>query len=310
MHNMSLSSKNTMGKGNKKLLARALRHRRHKRIFFSILGASAFLCLTFLFLHKSISSEFSSFRNNEVRYAEVSTTSLPEPSFGTTSSATSGIVPLVVYHIVRPAYPDDSEAVKGLAQTPELFDAQMKYLGEAGYHVVSFGALEEHLTHGTPLPKKPIVISFDDGWQDQFIYAFPILKKYNYTATFFVFTNSIGRRGFLTWNNLRTLRDAHMTIGSHTLSHPFLTAISDPAILWNEIVESKKKLERHLGIVVREFAYPFGYYNPEIVAMVKKAGYSSARGDRKSKEQSVEQLFTLGAQNAPTSLQLFIRAFP
>jgi peptidoglycan/xylan/chitin deacetylase (PgdA/CDA1 family) len=215
-----------------------------------------------------------------------------------------------VYHIVRPAYPDDSDAVRGLAHTPEIFDAQMRYLNEAGYHVISMRALGIHLRNGTGLPKKPIVITFDDGWRDQFEYAFPILQKYHYTATFFVFTNPIGARGFLTWEDLATLRDAGMTIGSHSLSHPLLTSITDPERLWQEIIVSKRRLEKNLHIHVTEFAYPFGYYNSEIAALVTKAGYTSARGDVPKKEQTIRDLYTLGALNAPVSLAGFMRAFP
>jgi peptidoglycan/xylan/chitin deacetylase (PgdA/CDA1 family) len=284
---------------------RYARVRAHTNKLFLLLGSIVIVGVSFFILHTSSAQDSSHI--DESQYAEVGTTT-EDNSISSTTPTT--IVPIVVYHIVRPAYPDDSESVKGLAQTPELFDAQMQYLSDAGYHVISFGALEKYLKEGETLPKKPIVISFDDGWTNQILYALPILEKHHFTATFFIFTDPIGKRGFLTWDNLRTIRDAGMSIGSHTLSHPFLTTITNEDILWKEITESKKKLERHLGIVVREFAYPFGFYNPEVVALVKKAGYTSARGDRKSSEQSVEQLYTLGALNAPVTLHEFKKAFP
>lgn len=268
-------------------------------------GAVALIGTTsFLLSPKPVPPLSALFRNGETRYAEVATTT------PTLSPAATSTVPIVVYHIVRPAYPDDSDAVKGLAHTPEVFDAQMRYLSEAGYHVVSMRALASHVRNGTALPDNPLVITFDDGWRDQFEYAFPILEKYHYTATFFVFTNPIGTRGFLTWEDLATLRDAGMTIGSHSLSHPFLTTLTDSEKLWREIEVSKKRLERNLHIHVTEFAYPFGYYNPEIVALVARAGYTSARGDVSKEEQTANDLYTLGALNAPVSLAGFMRAFP
>ena len=240
--------------------------------------------------------------------ATTSPTGAPQATVPATATTS---VPILVYHIVRPSYPTDTRAVKALAHTPEVFDAQMKYLADAGYHVVSFADLERHLTDGAPLPKNPIIISFDDGWSDQFTYAFPILKKYHYTATFFVFINPIGRRGFVSWSDLREMRDAGMTIGSHSKSHPFLTKITDPTVLWSEIDDSKKTLEKNLGITVNEFAYPFGQYNADIVALVKKAGYTSARGDYyRGAGQTMDRLYGLSALNAPTTTELFARKFP
>ena len=210
-----------------------------------------------------------------------------------------------------PRYPSDSKAVRALAHTPEVFDAEMKYLDDVGYHVISFHELENYFKNGTALPARPIIISFDDGWGDQFMYAFPILEKYHYPATFFVFTNPIGTKGFMTWDQLRTMQKAGMTIGSHSRSHPYLTRIADPKKLWNEINGSKQALERQLGVTVNEFAYPFGQYNADIVAATVQAGYLSARGDRYYRgEQTADRLYELDALNAPTTLALFARMFP
>ncbi|MCX6790373.1 MAG: polysaccharide deacetylase family protein, partial [Candidatus Kaiserbacteria bacterium] len=162
---------------------------------------------------------------------------------------------------------------------------------------------------GTPLPPHSVIISLDDGWGDQFKYAFPILQTYNYTATFFVFTNPINTRGFMTWDNLRALKDAGMTIGAHSRSHPFLNKITNPDILSNEINGSKKSIEEHLGVTVQQFAYPFGQYNASTTAEVRKAGFSSARGDYvlKTGLQSAELLYELNAFNVPTTTALFIK---
>lgn len=244
---------------------------------------------------------------NQAFYAEISTTSMqsfPSPVTGKLN------LPILVYHIVRPRYLSDSRAVRAIALTPRTFNAEMKYLGAAGYHVVQFSDLENYFQSGKTLPSNPIILSFDDGWSDQFVYAFPILEKYHYAATFFVFTNSIGHRGFLTWNELRQLLAAGMTIGDHTRSHPYLTSITNPAVLWNEINGSKQVLEKNLGVTINEFAYPFGAYNPAVIAMVKKAGYRSARGDYFSGEQVANRLYELSAINAPTTTVLFERRFP
>ncbi len=247
-------------------------------------------------------------RGNQARSAERATTSLQASAENALPSEKLNL-PILVYHIVRPRYPSDDRAVRAIALTPGTFDAQMKYLRTAGYHVVPFRDLEAYFRTGAPLPSKPIILSFDDGWSDQFAYAFPILVKYHYPATFFVFTNVIGRRGFLSWDELCQLLAAGMTIGDHTRSHPYLTDITNRAALWDEIEGSKKTLEKHLGVTINEFAYPFGAYNPAIRALVKKAGYRSARGDYFSGEQAANRLYDLSAMNAPTTTALFEKKF-
>ena len=214
-------------------------------------------------------------------------------------------VPIIVYHVVRPSYPSDDAAVRAIALTPETFDAEMRYLRDAGYHVIRLSDLESALRGGAALPPNPVVLSFDDGWHDQFVYALPILEKYHYPATFFIFTNSIGRPGFLSWSDLHALIKAGMTIGSHSRSHPFLTRIRDQATLWQEIRGSKLLLESNLGVPVTEFAYPFGAYDPGIIRMVEAAGYRSARGDYFTGGQTPARLYALSAMNAKTALKPF-----
>lgn len=246
---------------------------------------------------------------DQASFAEISTTS-PQMQTSMSASSTTINLPILVYHIVRPSYPSDSPAVRALAHTPETFDAEMNYLKSAGYHVVQFSDLENYFANGVPLQSKPIILSFDDGWGDQFTYAFPILQKYNYTATFFVFTNAIGRKGFFTWDELRTMIAAGMTIGDHSRFHPYLTRITSTSTLWSEIYVSKQVLEKRLGIPINEFAYPFGLYNPDIISLVREAGYKSARGDFYKGDQSSNRLFELSAINAPTTISGFKRLLP
>lgn len=243
-------------------------------------------------------------------YAEIGATTTAQ-SIAVASSTQPFQLPILVYHIVRPSYMSDNAAVRALALTPQTFTEEMSWLRTAGYHVIRFSDLEAHVASSTPLPTKPVILSFDDGWSDQFKYAFPILEHYQYPVTFFVFTNAINHRGFLTWQELHTLVAAGMTIGDHTRSHPFLTHIKSTTTLWSEIDGSKKLLERQLGVTINEFAYPFGQYNPTIVSLVKKAGYKSARGDYWSGNfQTAEHLFELSALNAPTTTSRFKELFP
>ena len=186
-------------------------------------------------------------------------------------------VPILVYHHVRQSVPTGSRAERRLTVTAEIFDHQMKYLQDNGYHVITFATLVGHLAKISVLPEKPVVISFDDGWEDQFVYAVPLLEKYHYAATFFIVTNFVGSSGFLSWSQLRKILAEGMEIGSHSRSHPRLDKINNPDSLWDQISTSKQILESQLGAPVDEFAYPYGSYNAATASVVRLAGYKIAR---------------------------------
>jgi peptidoglycan/xylan/chitin deacetylase (PgdA/CDA1 family) len=220
-------------------------------------------------------------------------------SFSTTSAA---VVPILVYHIVRPAYANDSAGIRAMRVTPEVFQEEMQWLRNEGYAVIPLRELEAHLTRGVRLPPKPVVITLDDDWEDQYVYAFPILKAFGYDATFFVPSNFPGNSSFISWDQLREMVAAGMTVGSHSESHPYLTRIESTSTLEAEIAGSKAELESELHVPITEFNYPFGAYTPRIIALVKAAGYAAARTDAYSKNNREKDLYQLPGLNAPTSL--------
>ena len=123
----------------------------------------------------------------------------------------------------------------------------MKFLYENGYHIITFATLIHYLDGADELPAKPVIITFDDGWEDQFGYALPGLEKYHYSATFFVVTNFVGSPGFLSWSQLRRLLAEGMEIGSHSRSHPHLDKIKNPGILWDQIYTANRSSRGNLG---------------------------------------------------------------
>jgi peptidoglycan/xylan/chitin deacetylase (PgdA/CDA1 family) len=188
-------------------------------------------------------------------------------------------VPILTYHSILNYPPEQLKVFTKITVTPAMLDKQFAYLKENSFQVISFDRLLDHIERGTPLPPKAVVITFDDGWEAQYLHALPLLKKYNYTATFFIFTNAIGRnKHFFTWEQVKELDALGMTIGSHSKTHPYLTKITGPAKLAAEIADSKTTIENHLGKKVRLFAYPFGQYNDATLAAVQAAGYEAARG--------------------------------
>lgn len=196
-----------------------------------------------------------------------------------TSSIRSVRIPIMVYHSVRPYIPDESAYQDAYDVTPELLEEELQYLHKQGYHTVTFAAVSEYFERGTPLPEKPVILSFDDGWRNQFVYAFPLLQKYGAKGTFFIFTNPIEyeKDHWMSWDEVRTLDRAGMEIGGHTKTHPILRDIMSDAALDIEIGGGKKLIEERIGHPITAFAYPFGLFNSETNAAVLRAGYHMAR---------------------------------
>jgi len=216
-------------------------------------------------------------------------------------------VPILVYHSVTSFYPHQTTANRLWTVTPEVFEQQMKYLKDNGYITISFADLNNHFASSTPLPAKPVILTFDDGWKNQYRNAFPLLKRYGLTATFFVFTNAIGHPNYFSWDELREIQTAGMTVGDHTMYHPYLYKIADEKVLQKEIITSKEILEKNLGKRIDDFAYPFGHVSNKSLEMVKIAGYKTARTNGYvGSWHMANDLYTLRSYNAQNDLQKFI----
>lgn len=219
--------------------------------------------------------------------------SVQEPPARNEASAPARInVPFLVYHNIEIPDAKVRDADKPYYVTPSEFEGQMATLQSLGFVPVSPDDVAAALHGEKPLPEKPVVITFDDDRKSQFENAFPSLLRHRMTATFYVFTNAIGRKGYLSWDQLKTLRDAGMGIQSHTIFHPFLEKLGD-AEMRKEIEDSKAVLEKGLGINVTSFAYPFGTYDDRVAAAVRAAGYATARTLRHAPDVGPEDLFIL-----------------
>jgi len=160
------------------------------------------------------------------------------------------------------------------------FEKQMDYLAAHNYSVISLSELFKGLREGQ-LPPKPIVITIDDGFKSSFTLAYPVLKKYNFPATLFVYTDFIEKNSYsLTWEEIREMTKNNIEIGSHTLSHCNLLKYKKNENyetyldrIRREIIFSKEILESKMGGKVKFFAYPYGVYSPIIKDIVIQAGY-------------------------------------
>lgn len=199
-------------------------------------------------------------------------------------------LPILVYHHV---VPDHAPGV--LYVTPDGFEQQLKYLQDNGYQSISFTQLADALDYGARLPERPVILSFDDGWENQFQYGFPLLQKYGFGATFYIVSGYVDHQNFMTTDQLQTMMAAGMTIGCHSHTHPPLTSVGTGARLEDEVAGSKAWLEDHFGIAIDTFAYPYGSYNAAVAAAVRAAGHRTARTCDTGTHATADHLATLPA---------------
>jgi peptidoglycan/xylan/chitin deacetylase (PgdA/CDA1 family) len=209
--------------------------------------------------------------------------------------------PVLLYHKIDLPTPDVK--VRGAFTRPDIFENQIKYLQKQQYRFVTVGELIEHQIEFGSFPSKTIAISFDDGWKDNYVRAFPIMKKYGVRATIYLVADCLGRttdrvvppgelpREHMSANDVREMDEYGIEFGSHTLSHRWLHELG-PDEIDKEIVESKKFVEDLTQTVCKTIAYPAGYFNDHAKASAKQAGYlaafSTIYGD-----ESADDLFEL-----------------
>jgi peptidoglycan/xylan/chitin deacetylase (PgdA/CDA1 family) len=159
----------------------------------------------------------------------------------------------------------------------------MEFLKVHYYNVLSLTEVADRVKNGKGFAPKSLAITFDDGYQDNIKNAFPILKKMGFPATVFVITDNIGKEGWLSEEDLRILDGSGITIGSHTVHHAFLPALSS-AEAEAELKDSKKRLEEVLGHPVTLFSYPAGGLTPRVEDLVKETCYAGAVTTNNGKE--------------------------
>jgi len=183
-------------------------------------------------------------------------------------------VPILMYHYLSLPPPTADIYRKDLSVTPENFAAQLAYLKKAGYTSISLADLAYYLAGRRDLPPKPIIITFDDGYVDNYTNAFPLLKKYGFTATFSIVTDpfDFGDPRYMSWDNIIEMHAAGMEIGAHSKRHYDLRS-NDTDFLVYEILGSKEAIEARINEPVRVFVYPSGKYTPLTEKVVDSAGY-------------------------------------
>ncbi len=181
-------------------------------------------------------------------------------------------VPVLTYHRVH-SLPAVGQL--DLIVDPANFADELAALHTAGYRTISQAQLFDALYRGAPLPRKPIIISVDDGYVDDVRTMLPDLERWHMIATFFVITGRMTEPGFVTADQIRELERAGMDVGDHTAHHVDLRLLTATE-LRDETAGSRGELARVLGRPVYAFAYPFGAYNDTVVRAVHAAGFTLA----------------------------------
>ena len=197
---------------------------------------------------------------------------------------------ILMYHIVDT--PKSSKEAKYCCK-PSEFAKQMQYLATSEYPLLNLNDIASILAGNKELTADSVAVTFDDGFEDFYHNALPILSRYKIPATLFMVSNRIDqyndwmvknnfpKRKLLTIEQLNELVTAGIVIGSHSQSHSKLSEISDNIELLNqEVAGAKKELEKALGISINHFAYPYGLYNDDVVESVKQSGYITACSTR------------------------------
>lgn len=186
-------------------------------------------------------------------------------------------VPILMYHYIS-APPADADIYRvDLSVPPDLFRQHLAYLAAEGYQTITLHDLYAALNTGAPLPAKPVILTFDDGYADNYTAAFPLLREFGFNGTFFVMTAGpdLDYPDYMTWDQIEEMSAAGMQMESHTRDHPDLRG-RDADFLVYQLLGAQESLTAHTGQPARMFAYPAGEYDEAVLAMLRSLGVEHA----------------------------------
>lgn len=246
-----------------------------------IILISLAVCLTIFF--KNISSS----KDNNVSNSTVDTKENTQESNNTKEDSAENInrfeglemttedvgIPVLYYHSVLP----DSEVTtrNEVTISPENLKTQLQLVKDLGYTTLTMSELNDYIINNKEIPKKSILITFDDGYADNYVHAFPILKELDMKATIFVISSGIDGGYYMSSDQLKDMVNYGIDIESHTVNHVHLDTLSYEEQL-KELKDSKATIEKITNKEVLSIAFPFGDYNENTLKAVTEAGYSIA----------------------------------
>lgn len=199
-------------------------------------------------------------------------------------------VPILMYHHIGDLPPDADALRKSLTVSQERFNEQMKFLAEQGYTTIHLAELVNHLQTGAPLPDKPIILTFDDGYDDNYVNVFPTLKDFGFKGTFFIIgaPTDYGSPGYMRWEQILEMYENGMEIGAHSLTHRYNLGLFRASIQDSEIKTGHQLMVDHLPNWMPLFSYPSGSYNQYTLSLLQQLGYVAAVTTKQGANQSSE----------------------
>ena len=212
-------------------------------------------------------------------------TPTPTPTPGPTPDGQfrSARVPILMYHYISIPPTDADVYRRGLSLPPDVFRRHLDFLQEQGYQTIPLQDLISYLQRGVPqLPEKPIILTFDDGYLDNYENAFPALRDHGMMGTFFIITDFADLAAtdpayarYATWDELKEMDAAGMEIGSHSRNHPDLKGKDVDFLVW-QALGSSETIEANLHKKPRVLAYPAGSYDQLVIDVFHSAGFWGA----------------------------------
>ncbi|MDO8603447.1 MAG: polysaccharide deacetylase family protein [Candidatus Omnitrophota bacterium] len=197
------------------------------------------------------------------------------------------VAPVIMYHKI-----DGDSAVSRLSVSPENFKRQMYFLKKRHYNVVKLEDLAE-IVKKNKIPPRTIAVTFDDGYENNYTNAYPVLKQLGLHATIFIIPALVGTEGYVTWNQILEMSESGViAIGSHTMTHPWLPT-QPVQKLDSEIKDSKAAIESHLDREIYAFSYPLGGFNKDVRKKVVEAGYKIAVATNPGKRYPKHDIFAM-----------------
>lgn len=178
-------------------------------------------------------------------------------------------IPVICYHSIN----KDPSGKSPIIISTEKFRQHLKTIKDNGYTTLTMTQFNDYILGDKPVPEKSVLLTFDDGYMDNYTNAFPILKEFNMNATIFVISSYLDGKEYLSPSNVKEMSDYGIDIESHTVSHGRLSELSYEQQL-SELKNSKEALEKLTGKTVVSIAYPEGKYNDDTTKAVLDAGYS------------------------------------
>ncbi|MEI7025949.1 polysaccharide deacetylase family protein [Paenibacillus sp. y28] len=211
-------------------------------------------------------------------------------------------IPVLNYHSIAidPGNP--------AALTPDKLEAQLSYLAEEGYTTLTLQQFTDIMEDKQKPPAKPVLLTFDDGYTDNYETAMPLIRKYDFHATLFMTPGWVDKPGYLSWEQVKEMQKAGWDVMPHGMSHPKLNQLNAERQA-QEIIEARKLIEAQLGVTADIFCYPYGLYNKQTLAILKEQGFRYAftidQGftDPGQQPLQLKRIFVDGNQSLPSFIR-------